>query len=52
MLALLVVEIKTKLTDTGLDCVPACEARGEMDVAGEAEVGWVEDFVGGWVVED
>ena len=52
LLDLVVGHLETKLANTGLDSVPAGQARGEVDVAGETEVGRVENLVGAGVVED
>lgn len=51
-LDLVVGHLETKLANTGLDSVPASQARGEVDVAGKTEVGRVENLVGAGVVED
>jgi len=52
LLALSVSQIDVELLSTRLDGVPAGQTRGEVDVAGHAEVGRVDDFVGAGVVED
>ena len=52
LLNLLVGHGETELADTRLDGVPARQARCEVDVAGQAEVGRVEDLVGARVVQD
>lgn len=52
LLELLVRHVDVQLHGAALDGVPPRQARGEVHVAGEAEVGGVDDLVGGWVVED
>lgn len=52
LLKLRVGHVDVELFATRLDRVPASETRREVDVAGHAEVGRVDDFVGGGVVED
>lgn len=52
LLELLVRHVDVQLHGAALDGVPTRQARGEMHVAREAEVGGVDDLVGGRVVED
>lgn len=46
VLDLLVGHSEAQLLHTSLDSVPACQTGCEVDVAGEAEVGGVQDLVG------
>lgn len=52
LLELLVRHLDVRLHGAALDGFPAGHARDEVHVAGQAEVGGVDDLVGGWVVED
>jgi hypothetical protein len=52
LLDLVVSHNQTELSDSGLDGVPACQTRGKVDVAGQAEIGGVENLVCAGVVED
>lgn len=52
ILDLLVGHVELELLNTRLDGVPACETVSDGDVASQTKVFRLEDFVGGWVVED
>jgi hypothetical protein len=51
-LALVICHVETQLLHTGLDCVPASQTRGKVDVTSQTEIGRVENLVGAGVVED
>jgi hypothetical protein len=52
LLDLIIRHGQTKLPNSRLDGVPARQARGEVDVTGQAKVGRVENLVCAGVVED
>lgn len=51
-LVMLVGHLDLELLSTRLDGVPARQTRGEVDIAGHAEVSGVDDLVGAGVVQD
>ena len=52
LLVLCVGHFDVQLSSSRLDGVPPCESRREMNVSGHTEISRVDDFVGGWVVEN
>lgn len=52
LLDLVVGHLHVQLLGSRLDAVPSSQTGGDVDVAGHAEVGGVDDLVGGGVVED
>lgn len=51
-LVLSISHLNIELLSTRLNRVPTRQPRSEVDIAGHAEIGRVNDFVSAWVVED
>ena len=52
LLDLVVSHFKAQLTHSALDCVPAGQSVGKVDVTSHAEISRVDDLVGGGVGQD
>lgn len=52
VLVLLIRHLNVQLVSTRLDSVPSGKSRGEVHISRHAEIGGVDDLVGGWVVKN
>ena len=52
LLVLGICHLDVELVGSGLDGVPSGKSGGEVDISGHAEISWVDDLIGRWVVQD